>query len=430
MGEHQHTTTELDYLPKYPSHWQLDRIKDKTTTIVGGDWGDDPDSDAVGENVIVLRVADLDDIYFDYSDLTIRKIKPSSYSNRKITERSLIIEKSGGGEKQTVGRVGWPKGIPDKAICSNFMAKIEFDQTVSLRFANYLFYSLYNAKLNLPFVQQTTGIQNLSVGHYLTTKVAFPPFPEQKAIADYLDRATAKIDRVIAIKENQLERIEQQLRSRVTEAISKGIRNCELKESGIHWMPLMPKNWKRKRLKDVVNLKSGNSITSGKIFEVGDFPVFGGNGLRGYTDEFTHEGFFALIGRQGALCGNINYAERKFWASEHAVVATPIHECYTIWIGETMRVMNLNQYSNAAAQPGLAVERIKQLYVPYPEFDEQAEIGEFIQFQVNRTNKSKENLKKQILKLQSYRRSLIHECVTGKKRVTEGIDKEIIEQGQ
>jgi type I restriction enzyme S subunit len=424
MVENKYENTDLDYLPKFPSHWKLDRIKDKTTAVVGGDWGRDPDSDADGQNIIVLRVADLDGRYFDFSDLTIRRIKDSSLSSRQITERSLMIEKSGGGEKQTVGRVGMPKGLSETAICSNFMAKIDFDSTVDLRFVNYLFHSLYNAGLNFPFVQQTTGIQNLNVGYYLTTLVAFPPLPEQRAIADYLDRATEKINRVIAIKERQLELIDQQLSSRLSEVISKGIKNEELKESGIHWMPFMPKNWKRQRLKDVVSLKSGNSITSDDIFDVGEFPVYGGNGLRGYTDLFTHEGCFALIGRQGALCGNINYAEGKFWASEHAVVATPIHKCDIVWIGELMRAMNLNQYSNAAAQPGLAVERIKQLYIPYPDYSEQNEISDFIMLQINRAEKLKENLTKQITSLQSYRQSLIHECVTGKKRVVEEYKEE------
>ena len=91
---------------------------------------------------------------------------------------------------------------------------------------------------------------------------------------------------------------------------------------------------------------------------MGDFPVYGGNGLRGYTTSFTHEGHYVLIGRQGALCGNINYAKGKFWASEHAVVASMIGKIDTYWLGELLRDMNLNQYSNAAAQPGLAVDRI------------------------------------------------------------------------
>ncbi|MFY4658094.1 restriction endonuclease subunit S [Escherichia coli] len=74
------------------------------------------------------------------------------------------------------------------------------------------------------------------------------------------------------------------------------------------------------------------------------------------------------MGRQGALCGNINYAIGKFWASEHAVVVTPNERAVTIWLGELLRIMNLNQYSVSAAQPGLAVERITDLYIPIPPY--------------------------------------------------------------
>lgn len=152
---YEYVDSHIEWIGQYPKHWKIDRIKDKTTNVVGGDWGDDPESDKDGENLVVLRVADLENTYFNYDDLTIRKIKDNSFKSRNITDRCLIIEKSGGGEKQLVGRVGMPKGIDFKAVCSNFMAKIEFDNTVDVPFMNYVFYSLYNNNQNFPFVQQT-----------------------------------------------------------------------------------------------------------------------------------------------------------------------------------------------------------------------------------------------------------------------------------
>jgi len=141
----------------------------------------------------------------------------------------------------------------------------------------------------------------------------------------------------------------------------------EYTESGIEWIGDFPKHWKIHRIKDIVNLKSGDNIVSEQITVDDEFPVYGGNGLRGYYTSYTHEGDFVLIGRQGALCGNINYAHGKFWASEHAVVATPIKFTEIIWLGELLRIMNLNQYSNSAAQPGLSVEKIKNLYLSIPQ---------------------------------------------------------------
>lgn len=150
------------------------------------------------------------------------------------------------------------------------------------------------------------------------------------------------------------------------------------KDSRIEWLGEVPEHWEVCALKRIAMLKSGDTINSDSIEEIGDFPVFGGNGLRGYTTSSTHEGIYALIGRQGALCGNINYAQGKFWASEHAVVVSPLNSVETYWLGELLRAMNLNQYSTSAAQPGLSVEIICNLLVPLPPLDEQSSIATFL----------------------------------------------------
>ena len=190
-----------------------------------------------------------------------------------------------------------------------------------------------------------------------------------------------------------------------------------MKESSIDWIGKVPKHWKRSRIKDIVHLQSGDNIVSEQINDFDEFPVYGGNGLRGYFSDYTHEGEFVLIGRQGALCGNINYASGKFWATEHAVVATPIKKVSTIWLGEILRTMNLNQYSNSAAQPGLSVEKIKNLYFMVPPFEEQKEIGKFIEEYSSTKVSVQSKIEKQIEIILNYKKSLIHEVVTGKKQV-------------
>jgi type I restriction enzyme S subunit len=152
----------------------------------------------------------------------------------------------------------------------------------------------------------------------------------------------------------------------------------EYKASSVDWLGEVPEHWDVLKLKRICALRSGDGITSEDIAEEGDYPVYGGNGLRGYTNKFTHEGRYALIGRQGALCGNVNYADGKFWASEHAVVVSPIQMVVTSWLGELLRAMNLNQYSITAAQPGLAVDAVGNLFIPLPPDKEQQTIAAFL----------------------------------------------------
>jgi type I restriction enzyme, S subunit len=140
----------------------------------------------------------------------------------------------------------------------------------------------------------------------------------------------------------------------------------------------VPKHWTVKKLGYLASLKSGETITSDIIEEQGLYPVYGGNGLRGYTESFTHSGDLVLIGRQGALCGNINYAHGDFWASEHAVVATPLEEYDYKWLGESLRAMNLNQYSLSAAQPGISIDRINSLKIAVPPLNEQQRIADYL----------------------------------------------------
>ena len=150
------------------------------------------------------------------------------------------------------------------------------------------------------------------------------------------------------------------------------------KPSGVEWLGDVPEDWDVCALKRIASLKSGDGITGESIDEVGEFPVFGGNGLRGYTSRFTHDGHYVVVGRQGALCGNINYARGKFWASEHAVVAAPLRSVVTGWLGEMLRAMNLNQHSVSAAQPGLSMEFVGNLRTIMPPLDEQTAIAGFL----------------------------------------------------
>jgi type I restriction enzyme S subunit len=147
---------------------------------------------------------------------------------------------------------------------------------------------------------------------------------------------------------------------------------------GVDWIGTIPSHWSLIAVKRVAMLKSGDTISADSVVSDGTYPVYGGNGFRGYTDRFTHEGNYLLIGRQGALCGNINYASGQFWASEHAIVVTLTKTVSQGWLGYVLMAMDLNRYSLSAAQPGLSVETIKNLLIPLPPPAEQRAIADFL----------------------------------------------------
>lgn len=186
----------------------------------------------------------------------------------------------------------------------------------------------------------------------------------------------------------------------------------EYRDSGVAWLGEIPAHWPVQSLKRVVTLRSGESITAEQIDVDGEYPVYGGNGLRGFTDRFTHEGRYALIGRQGALCGNVNYSSGKFWASEHAVVVTPVKPVSVTWLGELLRAMNLNQYSVSAAQPGLSVEIISNLRIPFPSDAEQQAIAAFLDCETAKIDALVTEQEKLLTLLAEKRQATISQAVT------------------
>jgi type I restriction enzyme S subunit len=165
-----------------------------------------------------------------------------------------------------------------------------------------------------------TAFLRLNTGDFLTVRVALPPLAEAGTIAAFLDREIPKIDALVEEQRELVELLNQKRRAVIFHAVTKGLDAAvPMKDSGVEWLGEVPAHWDVLALKRLVCLQSGEAITSECIEETGDFPVYGANGLRGYTDRFTNEGEFILIGRQGALCGNVNYASGQFWATDSLV---------------------------------------------------------------------------------------------------------------
>ena len=121
--------------------------------------------------------------------------------------------------------------------------------------------------------------------------------------------------------------------------------------------------------------KSGEFICADNVSVSGPYPVYGGNGLRGYTTTFNHEGLYTLIGRQGALCGNVNIADGKSYFTEHAVAVKANHLNDTTFLYYLFGTLDLGQYSGQSAQPGLAVSNLVEVEAMVPDKAEQKKIS-------------------------------------------------------
>jgi type I restriction enzyme, S subunit len=179
-----------------------------------------------------------------------------------------------------------------------------------------------------------------------------------------------------------LERIKAEKERLIKEGKIKRTKRSKAACDKPHYPYELPEGWAWTTLGDLFVLQAGKNITAKDIFteqsEQHNYPCFGGNGIRGYVTNSNRNGEFPIIGRQGALCGNINLAIGEFYATEHAVVVERFSDTDLMWAYYTLIELNLNQYATATAQPGIAVNVINDVPIPVPPLKEQCRISKVV----------------------------------------------------
>lgn len=260
------------WLGDVPSHWHAKRLRDCVNGCSNGVWGDDPDGG--NDDIPVIRVADFDRErrVVDTFETT-RKVEINQRSGRELTPGDLLIEKSGGGENQPVGMVVSYNG-PAGAVCSNFVARMRPRDGVCSRFLVYLHAYLYVARITHISVKQTTGIQNLDSAAYLTATCFVPTLNEQKAISNYLDTETSRIDTLIQEKEELIGLLREWRLSVIAESTA-GVNQVGTKiTTGNPHMPTIPAHWKMVRLGKYARIGNGSTPLKDNpnFWEGGTFP--------------------------------------------------------------------------------------------------------------------------------------------------------------
>ena len=241
---------------------------------------------------------------------------------------------------------------------------------MNTHFFSYLFKHselIHTFKVNSQGLTKDTW--NLKFPSFSTIKVLVPQHNEQEKIS----KVFANIDNLITLHQRKCDQLTTLKKYMLANMFpQEGELTPKIRFSGF------TDAWKQRKLGEVCEeFQSGKSIKSADIKENGEYPVFGGNGFRGYTDSYNHDGLFALIGRQGALCGNMNLSTGRAYFTEHAVAVKGNKDNDTRFLYYLLDLMNLGQYSGQSAQPGLAVNKLIQLFAMMPNRDEQQQIGAF-----------------------------------------------------
>ena len=209
--------------------------------------------------------------------------------------------------------------------------------------------------------------KTLNIGTMLEYEFTLPSRREQAEIAKLFDR----LDNLITLHQRKYDQLVVLKKALLDKMFPRdGAVVPEIRFAGF------TDPWEQRKLGELAyEFKSGEFISADRILESGPYPVYGGNGLRGYTTSYNHDDLYALIGRQGALCGNVNIADGKAYFTEHAVAVKANSLNETLFLYYLFDTLNLGQYSGQSAQPGLAVSNLVEVEAMVPTKAEQAQIA-------------------------------------------------------
>ncbi|MGW1878480.1 restriction endonuclease subunit S [Streptomyces sp. NPDC001975] len=431
-----------------PVQWTRGRIKNLIASSTNGTWGDEPAED--GSDVHCIRAADFDRVgrRAKVNAAPLRSIDASSLRQHLLHPGDLILEKSGGGEKQPVGMVVLYEDT-EKAVCSNFCSRISPASHVDSRFLTYVFAAAYGQGLTQSAIKQTTGIQNLDAGVFFSSPWAYPGLEEQCRIADFLDAETARIDKMRRCSQRQVEllghRFKEFMRQETTVGRGPAI------ETGIPWMPTMHHAWKLHKVSQEFRTASGTTPTSSDAsYFDGPYPWVNSADVRDdligrveksvtkkalldFSALTVHPAGALVVAMygQGATKGRVGILRMDSCLNQACCALVPIGRISTEFAYYWFRAHKDGIVAQAvgAGQPNLSQELVRQLRIPAPNAATQLEITSRLRDVEKSARVQVSQLERRDVLLAERRQALITAAVTGQfdvstasgRNVTDGV---------
>ena len=291
----------------------------------------------------------------------------------------------------------------------------------------YLAYFVDSENFRNQIRTQVKGIKVFSITQGILKNIYLylPDVEIQYQIASFLNTETTRIDNLIAKQEKLIELLEEQRKSIISHAVSKGLNpNAPMKDSGVEWLGDVPEHWEVISIKFLAHCSSGQGINSLEVLDIADdknsFPVIGGNGMMGWTSKSNYKEPVLSIGRVGALCGNVHLINYPSWISDNSLILKVYSKKVNLEILQYILLSrNLNNLASKSAQPLITGTQVKNEKITLPPPNEQSQILQYIIQNQSRINNLIAKQKTLIEKLKEYRASIISHAVTGKIDVRE-----------
>lgn len=295
-----------------------------------------------------------------------RDISGKQYENYIYLKKGDFSYNKGNSKKFPQGCIYELKEFEEAAVPNAFIS-FHFDNDYDPNFYKGYFDNNFHGRQLARFITsgaRSDGLLNISPSDFFSIVLPTPKEKEeQRKIADCL----SSLDDLITAEDRKLEALKAHkkgLMQKLFPAEGKTVPEWRFPEF------MSSSKWKERMLSNVCAMQAGKFVQASEIIKERKdnmYPCYGGNGLRGYTYSYTHSGEYPLIGRQGALCGNVAYGIGKFHATEHAIVATKGKDISAKWLYYLLIDLQLNQHATGQAQPGLSVETLEKVKIYIPE---------------------------------------------------------------
>ena len=336
--------------------------------------------DYYGGNIPWLKTGDLNDGYISDIPEYITETALKETSVKLNPKDSVLIAMYGA----TIGKVGilsFPATTNQACCaCTDYLVK-----------KMYLFYFLLANRENFIAMGGGGAQPNISKEKIVSTLIPLPPIQEQSRIVEGIEHWLSLVDRIEKNKDN-LQRTIRGAKSKIltlaihgklvpqdptdepaSELLKRINPKAEITCDNGHYQKL-PEGWCETTLKYVMTIKSGDSINVRNCTQ-GHYPIYGGNGITGYTDDYNIKESTIVIGRVGYYCGSVYFVKEKAWVSDNAFITT-IHKdlFYKKYLYYLLQFLNLRKYSNSTAQPVISGKTIYPIHAIIPPIQEQHRI--------------------------------------------------------
>ena len=443
MQNYQLKDSGIDVLGDIPTHWTLGKIKNhfflKPSNVDKKSHDDE----------ISVQLCNYVDVY--YNDFIVNDLdfmgataKQSEIDKFSLQIDDVIITKDSE-DPMDIGVPALVKENKPNLLCGYHLTMLK--KRLSNTSGAFLFWLLKDNAIASQLYREATGVTRWAISsrNIKNVSVAYPSFDEQKVIANYLDKACKKIDKTISIKQQQLEKLEAYRKSVIHEAVTKGLdKNIAMKNSGVEWLGDIPEHWKTNKLKRHAKFKNGVNFSASER-GLGTLTLDVLNMYGGISSSFdkcyrvNNQNNDDYLLKKGDILFVRSSVKRVGvgWCSMFTNHPEPVQYCGFIIRARLFTNILSPKFTTYFLQSHLGREQIilrsttvtitnirqdnlGSIFIAFPNKPEQKSITEYLDKACEKFNTSKLTIENQIKKLTQYRQSLIHECVTGKKRIYQG----------